>query len=161
MTKKEELLLEESVKELKKENQEIKELLKTLSEKLIKKEEQEKLPFSLEKNIQMNINTAINDSIKKTLLDNYNSPLRKLIETSIEKYKTDIMERLDRALMATLCDQHFNSFLEEAVKNKISRELVGAVESNLGKTINTLKQDPVFRSKLVLKINELVSEHNA
>ncbi len=32
MTKKEELLLEESVKELKKENQEIKELLKTLSE---------------------------------------------------------------------------------------------------------------------------------
>ena len=161
MTKKEKLLLEESVKELKKENQEIKELLKTLSEKLIKKEEQEKLPFSLEKNIQMNINTAINDSIKKTLLDNYNSPLRKLIETSIEKYKTDIMERLDRALMATLCDQHFNSFLEEAVKNKISRELVGAVESNLGKTINTLKQDPVFRSKLVLKINELVSEHNA
>ena len=161
MTKKEELLLEESVKELKKENQEIKELLKTLSEKLIKKEEQEKLPFSLEKNIQMNINTAINDSIKKTLLDNYNSPLRKLIETSIEKYKTDIMERLDRALMVTLCDQHFNSFLEEAVKNKISRELVGAVESNLGKTINTLKQDPVFRSKLVLKINELVSEHNA
>ena len=161
MTKKEELLLEESVKELKKENQEIKELLKTLSEKLIKKEEQEKLPFSLEKNIQMNINAAINDSIKKTLLDNYNSPLRKLIETSIEKYKTDIMERLDRALMATLCDQHFNSFLEEAVKNKISRELVGAVESNLGKTISTLKQDPVFRSKLVLKINELVSEHNA
>ena len=161
MTKKEELLLEESVKELKKENQEIKELLKTLSENLIKKEEQEKLPFSLEKNIQMNINTAINDSIKKTLLDNYNSPLRKLIETSIEKYKTDIMERLDRALMVTLCDQHFNSFLEEAVKNKISRELVGAVESNLGKTINTLKQDPVFRSKLVLKINELVSEHNA
>ncbi len=161
MTKKEELLLEESVKELKKENQEIKELLKTLSENLIKKEEQEKLPFSLEKNIQMNINAAINDSIKKTLLDNYNSPLRKLIETSIEKYKTDIMERLDRALMATLCDQHFNSFLEEAVKNKISRELVGAVESNLGKTINTLKQDPVFRSKLVLKINELVSEHNA
>lgn len=161
MTKKEELLLEESVKELKKENQEIKELLKTLSEKLIKKEEQEKLPFSLEKNIQMNINTAINDSIKKTLLDNYNSPLRKLIETSIEKYKTDIMERLDRALMVTLCDQHFNSFLEEAVKNKISRELVGAVESNLGKTINTLKQDPVFRSKLVLKINELVSEYNA
>ena len=146
MTKKEELLLEESVKELKKENQEIKELLKTLSEKLIKKEEQEKLPFSLEKNIQMNINTAINDSIKKTLLDNYNSPLRKLIETSIEKYKTDIMERLDRALMVTLCDQHFNSFLEEAVKNKISRELVGAVESNLGKTINTLKHDPVFRS---------------
>ena len=56
MTKKEELLLEESVKELKKENQEIKELLKTLSEKLIKKEEQEKLPFSLEKNIQMNVN---------------------------------------------------------------------------------------------------------
>lgn len=161
MTKKEELLLEESVKELKKENQEIKELLKTLSENLIKKEEQEKLPFSLEKNIQMNINAAINDSIKKTLLDNYNSPLRKLIETSIEKYKTDIMERLDRALMATLCDQHFNSFLEEAVKNKISRELVGAVESNLGKTINTLKQDPVFRSKLVLKINELVSEYNA
>ena len=161
MTKKEELLLEDSVKELKKENQEIKELLKTLSEKLIKKEEQEKLPFSLEKNIQMNINTAINDSIKKTLLDNYNSPLRKLIETSIEKYKTDIMERLDRALMVTLCDQHFNSFLEEAVKNKISRELVGAVESNLGKTINTLKQDPVFRSKLVLKINELVSEYNA
>ena len=161
MTKKEKLLLEESVKELKKENQEIKELLKTLSEKLIKKEEQEKLPFSLEKNIQMNINTAINDSIKKTLLDNYNSPLRKLIETSIEKYKTDIMERLDRALMVTLCDQHFNSFLEEAVKNKISRELVGAVESNLGKTINILKQDPVFRSKLVLKINELVSEHNA
>ncbi len=161
MTKKEELLLEESVKELKKENQEIKELLKTLSENLIKKEEQEKLPFSLEKNIQMNINAAINDSIKKTLLDNYNSPLRKLIETSIEKYKTDIMERLDRALMVTLCDQHFNSFLEEAVKNKISRELVGAVESNLGKTINTLKQDPVFRSKLVLKINELVSEHNA
>ena len=161
MTKKEELLLEESVKELKKENQEIKELLKTLSEKLIKKEEQEKLPFSLEKNIQMNINTAINDSIKKTLLDNYNSPLRKLIETSIEKYKTDIMERLDRALMVTLCDQHFNSFLEEAVKNKISRELVGAIESNLGKTINTLKQDPVFRSKLVLKINELVSEYNA
>ena len=161
MTKKEELLLEESVKELKKENQEIKELLKTLSEKLIKKEEQEKLPFSLEKNIQMNINAAINDSIKKTLLDNYNSPLRKLIETSIEKYKTDIMERLDRALMVTLCDQHFNSFLEEAVKNKISRELVGAVESNLGKTISTLKQDPVFRSKLVLKINELVSECNA
>ena len=161
MTKKEELLLEESVKELKKENQEIKELLKTLSEELIKKEEQEKLPFSLEKNIQMNINTAINDSIKKTLLDNYNSPLRKLIETSIEKYKTDIMERLDRALMVTLCDQHFNSFLEEAVKNKISRELVGAVESNLGKTINTLKQDQVFRSKLVLKINELVSEYNA
>lgn len=161
MTKKEELLLEESVKELKKENQEIKELLKTPSEKLIKKEEQEKLPFSLEKNIQMNINTAINDSIKKTLLDNYNSPLRKLIETSIEKYKTDIMERLDRALMVTLCDQRFNSFLEEAVKNKISRELVGAVESNLGKTINTLKQDPVFRSKLVLKINELVSEYDA
>ena len=85
--------------------------------------------------------------------------MRKLLEVSVDKYKTDIIERLDRALMVVLCDQEFNSFLEEAVKNKISRELVGAVESNLGKTINTLKQDPVFRSKLVLKINELVEEY--
>ena len=159
MTKKEETALEETVNILKKENGEIKEILKTLSEKLIKKEEQEKLPFSLERNIQININEAINESIKKTLLDNCNSPLKKLLDVSVDKYKVDIIERLDRSLMVTLCDQNFNSFLEEAVKNKISRELVGAVESNLGKTINTLKQDPIFRSKLVLKINELVEEY--
>ena len=82
-----------------------------------------------------------------------------MLDVSVDKYKLDIIERLDRSLMVTLCDQNFNSFLEEAVKNKISRELVGAVESNLGKTINTLKQDPIFRSKLVLKINELVEEY--
>ena len=99
MTKKEETVLEETVNILKKENGEIKEILKTLSEKLIKKEEQEKLPFSLEKNIQMNINEAINESIKKTLLDNYNSPLKKLLDVSVDKYKVDIIERLDRVFI--------------------------------------------------------------
>ena len=49
MTKKEETVLEETVNILKKENGEIKEILKTLSEKLIKKEEQEKLPFPWKK----------------------------------------------------------------------------------------------------------------
>ena len=32
-------------------------------------------------------------------------------------------------------------------------------ETVLEETINTLKQDPIFRSKLVLKINELVEEY--
>jgi hypothetical protein len=59
VTKKEETVLEETVNVLKKENNEIKEILKVLSEKLIKKEEQEKLPFSLERNIQMNISAKI------------------------------------------------------------------------------------------------------
>ena len=71
--------------------------------------------YSIKNNIQININEAINETIKKTLLDNYNSPLRKLLEVSVDKYKTDIIERLDRALMVVLCDQEFNSFLEEAV----------------------------------------------
>jgi len=37
--------------------------------------------------------------------------------------------------------------------------LVGAVESNLGKSVNALKQDAVFRSKLAIYINDLVSNY--
>ena len=159
MTNKEKDVLESLVIELKKENQEIKQTISMLSKELIKKEEQEKLPFSLEKNIQTNINNAINESITKTLLDDYNSPLKKLVAVSINKYEKDILEKIENSLTNVLKNGDFNSFLQEAIKNKISRELLGAVESNLTKIINSLKQDAVFRSKLVLCINDLVDNY--
>ena len=159
MTNKEKDVLESLVIELKKENQEIKQTISMLSKELIKKEEQEKLPFSLEKNIQTNINNAINESITKTLLDDYNSPLKKLVAVSINKYEKDILEKIENSLTNVLNNGDFNLFLQEAVKNKISRELLGAVESNLTKSINSLKQDAVFRSKLVLCINDLVDNY--
>ena len=159
MTTKEKDVLENLVSDLKKENQEIKQALHLLSKELINKEQQEKLPFSLEKNIQTNINSAINESITKTLLDDYNSPLKKLVALSITKYEKDILDKIENSLTSALNDGSFNTFLQEAVKNKISRELVGAVESNLGKSVNSLKQDAVFRSKLVICINDLVANY--
>ena len=159
MTTKEKDVLENLVLDLKKENQEIKQALSMLSKELIEKEQQEKLPFNLEKNIQTNINSAINESITKTLLDDYNSPLKKLVAVSITKYEKDILDKIESSLTSALNDGSFNTFLQKAVKNKISRELVGAVESNLGKSVNALKQDAVFRSKLVICINDLVSNY--
>lgn len=128
-------------------------------EALEEKIEEKHIPVSLEQEILKQVNSSIAKSITELLADPYHSPLFKMAEKIIKKYETELKKQMELIIQESITT-NFDLEIKQAFKHKVARALVGALENETDKTINKLKNDPIFKSKLLLEVDKLVGEMN-
>ena len=129
----------------------VNERIQIIDEKVIKQ------PLKLE----MDFNNAINDVICKALLnqltDRYNSPINDILNNIVLKNKQFIENAVEDAI---------KEFQDLSLKDEIEKQLIKSFVSDcinssggvIDKYFNSLKQDPIFRAKLNIAMDNLVSD---
>lgn len=121
------------------------------------KVDQKHLPLSLEHETI----SAIQGSITKAMheaLGGYNSPLQKYAVNVVQKYQTAIESVFDEVVSEAIKTDEFKERVREVLLHKIAKTMISGIDGSVDKTINQMKQDAVFRSRLTLTVNSLVEE---
>jgi hypothetical protein len=105
------------------------------------------------------IRKALSDSVVKAMESGYNSPVSKLIETCVNRHKAELEGMVDRLLVSTLESMEFRDDILRAFKDKVARVIVSKADGAVEKTVNEYRQNPVFRAKLTMAIENLIAEH--
>lgn len=150
--------LYQSVQTLRSENQRFREDVKSQVDAIVGKVEQKHLPLNLEAEIVQATRTSISDAIKKALSDSYNSPLTKYANNVIAKYQTSIEGIFDKIIQEGIASDEFKVRVREVLLHKIAKTVISGIDGSVDKTINLMKQDAIFRSRLTLSVNGLVDE---
>jgi Fe2+ transport system protein B len=119
--------------------------------------EQKHIPLTLEDEVQK----AVYSSIQKAFNDalgGYNSPLQKYALNVVAKYQTSIESVFDDVVKEAIKTDEFKQRVREVLLHKIAKTMISGIDGSVDKTINQMKQDAVFRSRLTLSVNTLVNE---
>jgi predicted AAA+ superfamily ATPase len=106
------------------------------------------------------IRKALAESVIKAMESSYNSPVSKLIESCINRHKAELEALVDQLITSTLGSMEFRDDILHAFKDKVARVLVSKADGAIEKTVNEYRQNPVFRAKLTLAIEQLIAEHS-
>ncbi len=119
--------------------------------------ESKHLPYSLEAEIVTSAQTAIGKSISEAL-GGYNSPLQKYASNVVSRYQGSIENIFDEIVKEGIQSPEFKIRVREVLLNKIAKTVVSGIDGSIDKTVNLMKQDAIFRSRLTLAVNTLVEE---
>lgn len=111
-----------------------------------------------EKIVLSTVRDGINEAIKKRIMDDYNSPVKPLIDDVIKDYSPDIRRVLHEALGETIRTKSFKESVIEAFRHKLSRGLVDSMAGSIDKAINAIKSDPVIKAKMVVAIEKVIED---
>lgn len=137
--------------------QEFKQAIELKMVLLEKQVEQKHIPLSLENEVvnaaQSSISTAL-----AAAMTGYNSPLIKYATNVVLKYQNSLEAIFDDAVREGINTEEFKLRVREVMISKIAKTMISGVDGSIDKTINLMKQDPIFRSRLTLSVNSLVEE---
>jgi len=157
MTPKEQQTLLESIKLLQEENKKFREdtlkIVEALKEKVENKFELPNLEKQIVDSIQVSLQKSITDS-----LSGYNSPLGKFATNVVNKYSQQIESIFSDDVGEVITTNEFKQKIRETLLLKITKTMLSGVDGSVEKIVNLMKQDMVFRSKLILVINNIVEE---
>lgn len=150
--------LRETIRELRESNAEFKEGMVARLEATEKKVEQKHVPLVLEDKIveavEANISKALADS-----LTGYQSPLHQYALNVIKRYQDEIETIFNEVVAEGIKSPDFKQRVREVLLHKIAKTVSQGIDGTVDKTVNLMKQDQVFRSKLTLAINTVVGEY--
>ena len=147
----------ESVAELKRSNNRFEEVISLRIKEVEEKTEQKHIPISLESDILKSIQISVNDSIKN-VLTGYNSPLHGLIKNVIDSNSSSLKQIIDNAFKDSIKTDEFEQSIRQSFSHKIARSMMSMSDSLFEKVSNELKNDVVFKSKMVSAISNVVEE---
>ncbi len=160
MTKSEEKTIQslhEVLAGIRKENADFRETLSSRVNGLQEQVEKKHVPINLENEIM----EAVDKSLSKALAEamtGYNSPLVKYAHNVVQKYQTQIEGIFADVVSEAIQTDDFKQRVREVLLNKIAKTMIAGVDGSIDKTINLMKQDAIFRSRLTLSVNTLVDE---
>lgn len=160
MTAKEEKALLEigqMIGQIAKENQLYRELLTKKTNELEDEVKKKHLPVMMEDEIMKTVDASLSKALEAALTG-YNSPLTKYATNVVEKYKTEIESIFSEVVGEAIKTDEFKARVREVLIGKIAKTMIAGVDGSIDKTVNLMKQDQVFRSRLTLSINGLVDE---
>lgn len=128
-------------------------LVKVLNDKL----DQKFLPVTLEENILQTAQQAIHKSIGDAL-GGYNSPLVKLTNQVITKHEKQLTAIIENCFEEVINTSDFRKSIFQSFTHKIAKNIVNGSEGVIDKVTNDLKQNPTFRAKATLAINDVITE---
>lgn len=149
--------LGELLVEIKKSNDLYRELLTKKVDDLEKTVTRKHLPVMFEDKIMESIDAALSKAMHEALTG-YNSPLTQYAKNIVEKYKPQIEAVFDEVIQEAIKTDEFKQRVREVMLHKIAKTMIAGIDGSIDKTVNQMKQDAVFRSRLTLAVNGLVDE---
>lgn len=119
--------------------------------------EKKHLPIQFEDEIMKAVDTSLSKALSEALTG-YNSPLVKYAQNVVQKYQAQIEGIFSDVVQEAIKTDDFKQRVREVLLNKIAKTMISGVDGSIDKTINLMKQDAIFRSRLTLSVNTLVDE---
>jgi DNA-binding FrmR family transcriptional regulator len=111
----------------------------------------------LEQRIFDEAKNAIGESIVKQL-SAFNSPLNELAKQVVSEHSDAIKQVMRDAMGQTVNSDEFKKEVIGQFVHRLAKTFVGDMDSVVSKTTATLKSDPVFRSRAILAMEQLIEE---
>jgi len=115
--------------------------------------------------MEINSDEVVSEAIKvgfieavKEQFGGYHSPVELMIKNAIKNAESEIQGILNEAIKDCLSDTVFRDNLKESTRCCLAKTLVKRFGGELEKQINALKSDPTTRARIVMAIEEIVSE---
>ncbi len=112
----------------------------------------------LEKQIAEAARVAVIKSVADTLTDGYQNPLKELVASVVAARADSLSAIVGRGLDAVLDSGDFADAVEEAIRSKLARTLVGQLGGEIEQRINDLKSRPDTRARLTLALGKMIDE---
>jgi len=114
-------------------------------------------PVSLEKIIISQISQSVNESIKSHL-SGYNTPFAKIITKVMNENEEKVTSMVRSSFDSILSTKEFRKEVNNAFISKLAKNIVSMNDSLLDTTHAKLKNDPIFKSKVILAVNNVVEQ---
>lgn len=161
MTAKEEKTVEQLlnvVSKLETENRKFREDISKLVEVINDKVEKKHTPINFEQDILSTTQTAISSAISKVLCDDYNSPLKKLVNIVVDEHSHELKRIISESFSQVIKTDDFKKSIVNAFSHKVSRAIISNNDGLFDKVSNELKQDSIFKAKMSLAVANVVEE---
>lgn len=112
--------------------------------------------LNLEEEILNATKTILINGIKS--LDSYNNPTKSLVDTVIKEYEPSISIIFKDAVEKTIRNDNFKEELQKLISQRIVRELVSQSDSSIARVIQKMKRDETFRARLILAVDNIITE---
>ena len=122
------------------------------------KVDQKHMPLSLEGSILSSVTTSMQEAIKKILIDDYNSPLKKLITSVVDDNSVEVKKLINDAFTQVIRTEDFKEAIVLAFSHKVAKTIISNNDSIFDKVSNELKSDHIFKAKMQLAVANVVEE---
>lgn len=146
-----------AISDLRNENAKFREDVKLQIETINIKTEKKHMPIMLENDILKTAQNAIQISIEKALTD-YNSPLKKLIESVISENNEFLKQLISDSFNTVIRTNDFKASIINAFSHKVARSIISNNDGLFDKVSNELKQDNIFKAKMSIAVSNVVEE---
>lgn len=110
---------------------------------------------TLEQQVADQLKQSLGDAIS-TCLSSYSSPLTKMVGQVVEEEKEQITSLIKTTLSGVIQNEEFQQQLVSEFHRKVAKSLVGQMEGQVASAVDRLKQDPTFKSRMILAVQALV-----
>lgn len=115
-------------------------------------------PLVLEDYVIKGLKQVIEQSAKNYLESSTYNSFKKLVDSVIDKHSNSLSEVFNEVMLDVISKETFKESVKEVFAKKVARELLNIEISPLSKVSNSLKNDAEFKAKLLISINNIVSE---
>ncbi len=112
----------------------------------------------LEQEVVKVAKASISTAIEKTLLEGFDSPLKKLISETIMSRETEFKRLVSKSIDGLLSSDAFRHTFKQSLHQKIAKQLISKTGGEIEKTINRFRQDETTRARITLALDSLISD---
>lgn len=103
------------------------------------------------------------DSIVKAMVERftsaYNSPLSKIIDECVSENYAELKTSVNDMLLGSIHTEAFKKTLKEEFIHKVAKNLVSNLEGAVARAVDTIKQDPIIKSKMIIALENIINNH--
>jgi division protein CdvB (Snf7/Vps24/ESCRT-III family) len=145
------------VQDLRTENTQFRQDIKTQVETINTKANKTFLPVTLEQDILKTAQQAIGESISK-VMTGYDSPLVKLVKSVVDENSTTLRIIISESFKQVILTDEFKQSIVSAFSHKVARTIISNNDGLFDKVSNELKQDSVFKARMAMAVSNVVEE---
>lgn len=142
---------------IKSENQKFREDISKQVEDLKSKTEKKHVPVTLEGDILKATQESVSKSIRE-ILTKYDSPLVQLVRTVVNDHTSELKTLISDSFTEVIRTEDFKRSIVSAFSHKVARTIISNNDGLFDKVANELKQDAIFKSKMVIAVSNVINE---
>lgn len=113
---------------------------------------------NMENQIVEVVTTILINGVKELSKNSYNNPVLKIVEKVVENNQAKFYEYFDKVFEETFENKDFRKLVKDEMSKKLVRGILCGSEGSVDKVMSKLKQNDVFKAKLTIAVDNVVSE---
>ena len=143
--------------EIRTENNNFREEMKAKVDNCTQKVDKKVEPLYFEEDILNVTKQSVQKAIQEALTK-YDSPLVKLVGIVINEHSTELKTLISDSFEKAIRTEDFKDSILDGFSHKVARTIISNNDGLFEKVTNDLRQDPVFKSKMVVAVANIVNE---